>query len=166
MVSIYILKLEHDKYYVGKSKTPIKRIQEHCDCTGSAWTSIHKPMEIIRIIEDCDEFDEDKYTKMCMNDHGIHNVRGGSYVQIHLDEHTINVLENELKSVNNLCFGCGKIGHFVRACKEGNATNERKNVKRPCVICSFFFLVIRGKTALLKRIKNNVIDVEQTIIGK
>lgn len=38
MVFIYVLKLENDKYYVGKTNNPDLRITNHFDANGSQWT--------------------------------------------------------------------------------------------------------------------------------
>ena len=46
--NIYILKLNNDNYYVGKTKNVNKRFQEHLSGNGSSWTQMHKPIEIIK----------------------------------------------------------------------------------------------------------------------
>ena len=62
MIYIYILKLEQDKYYIGKTTDPERRLGEHLSGAGAAWTKLYKPIERIELIPDCDEYDEDKYT--------------------------------------------------------------------------------------------------------
>jgi len=74
MVWIYILKLCSGKYYVGKTTNPEFRLADHFDSAGSTWTSKYKPIDLI---PNCDDFDEDKHTLICMNKYGIENVRGG-----------------------------------------------------------------------------------------
>jgi hypothetical protein len=97
MVYIYVLKLENNKYYIGKTETPKFRIENHFSSNGSEWTKLYKPIKIIEIIPDCDNYDEDKYTKIYMDKYGINNVRGGSYVQIELNEDNfLNYLVMEL----------------------------------------------------------------------
>jgi predicted GIY-YIG superfamily endonuclease len=58
MNSIYILKLEDNKYYVGKTKNINKRILEHFSNNGSEWTKKYKPIEIIDTFKSNDVFDE------------------------------------------------------------------------------------------------------------
>lgn len=41
---------------------------------------------------DCDDYDEDKYTKIYIDKYGIDNVRGGSYVQVNFDDSTVDSL--------------------------------------------------------------------------
>ena len=57
MVFIYILKLELNKYYIGKSANPISRIEDHYVSNGSSWTNKYKPINIIDILNNCDDFD-------------------------------------------------------------------------------------------------------------
>ena len=64
MTNIYILKLKNNKYYIGKTNNPQFRLTQHFDSNGSAWTKKYKPIKIIKIIPNCDNFDEDKYTKI------------------------------------------------------------------------------------------------------
>lgn len=82
---LYILKLEHDKWYVGiTSKTPEERFQEHAlKIRGAYWTMKHKPLEI-ELVEDLGvvsrghaEAYENKVTRLLMKERGLNNVRGG-----------------------------------------------------------------------------------------
>ena len=50
MVTIYILKCEDDKYYVGKIASNVwKRIKQHFDGKGAKWTQKYKPVDILDI---------------------------------------------------------------------------------------------------------------------
>ena len=66
MTYIYVLKLDEGKYYIGKTNNPNVRISEHFKSDGSNWTRIYKPIKIINIIPNCDNYDEDKYTLQYM----------------------------------------------------------------------------------------------------
>jgi predicted GIY-YIG superfamily endonuclease len=113
---IYVLKLEHQKYYVGKSKSPSKRITEHTSGKGSVWTSLHKPISVESTTPCSSPFDEDKITKEWMSLKGIDNVRGGSYVEIELDPLKRQVLQTEIWASTGCCSRCGRKGHFVKKC--------------------------------------------------
>jgi predicted GIY-YIG superfamily endonuclease len=114
--TIYILRLEENKYYIGKSDNVDKRYQEHLNGYGSAWTKKYRPVSIIKKIANSSPFDEDKYTKEYMSKYGIDNVRGGSYVQINLDEFHTEALKMEIWGAKDLCTQCGRNGHFVKDC--------------------------------------------------
>ena len=114
---IYVLKLENDKYYIGKTDKMVKeRFNEHLSGYGSVWTALNKPIEIIESKENPDTFDEDKYTKIYMSKYGINNVSGGSYVTIELPEYQFKSLEQELCTSKNKCFKCHGNGHFADKC--------------------------------------------------
>ena len=104
MVFIYILELENKKYYVGKTTNPDFRLEQHFNNSGSQWTKKYKPIKILELKSNCDDYDEDKYTKMYMDKFGINNVRGGSYVQIKLDKVTIENLEKMNRGTTDKCF--------------------------------------------------------------
>ena len=101
----------------------MSRYQEHLIGIGSAWTRKYKPIAVDKIIDNASHFDEDKYTKEYMNKYGIDNVRGGSYVEIELDELQIESLERELWGAKNKCKQCGRDGHFVKDCYARTTVN-------------------------------------------
>lgn len=114
--NIYILKLQGGRYYVGKSKDPMHRYQEHMNGTGSAWTRKHKPIGLEKIIPNQTDFDEDKWVKVYMNKHGIEKVRGGAYVLEELPEFQEEALKSELWGSTNKCTTCGRAGHWAKDC--------------------------------------------------
>ena len=133
MVYIYVLSLENKKYYVGKTTNPKFRLAQHFESYGSAWTRKYKPLEIVKIIPNCDSLDEDKYTQKYMNKYGIDNVRGGSFTKIKLDSDTIKFLTQKKRGTTDKCFECGKNGHFANKCP----TTKQHNIQ--CAICSKLF---------------------------
>ena len=76
MVFIYVLQLEDKKFYIGKTDNPQFRLNSHFNYNGSAWTKKYKPIKVLKLIPDCDNFDEDKYTKIYMDKKCINNLRG------------------------------------------------------------------------------------------
>ena len=82
---LYVLKLEHGKYYVGiTSKTPEIRYAQHVsNFLGAQWTKKHKPIELYDkhdlgnvTLEDAQNY-ENKVTRLYMDKRGFNNVRGG-----------------------------------------------------------------------------------------
>lgn len=53
MVCIYVLLLDNNKYYVGKTSKDVNtRFKEHLEeTTSSTWTSLYKPIKIVETFE-------------------------------------------------------------------------------------------------------------------
>lgn len=113
---IYILECERGKYYVGKSNNIDNRLYTHKFYYGSAWTSKYRPVKVLKMLEDCDIYDEDKYTIMMMDKYGIDNVRGGSFTRISLSNNENNFIYKMIRGANDKCFNCGSYNHFIHKC--------------------------------------------------
>jgi hypothetical protein len=151
MVFIYILQLEREKYYIGKTNQPSIRLDAHFSSNGSGWTKKYKPLAVLEIIPNCDDYDEDKYTIKCMEKYGINNVRGGSFCEIKLNENNIITLNQMIKGVTNKCYSCGKDGHFANNCKNVSEKIPTINVNEKCdCSTSYFSSHRRGKCMLNK----------------
>ena len=79
----------------------------------------YTPINVIKVIQDCIDYDEDKYTLMYMEKYGINNVRGGSFCQIKLGHETIFFIERMIKGSSSECYKCGSTNHYVKQCKLG-----------------------------------------------
>jgi hypothetical protein len=131
MVAIYVLKLTNNKYYIGKTNNPEFRINNHFNNSGSKWTMKYKPIKIVKIFKNCDDYDEDKYTLKYMNQYGIDNVRGGTFTQIKLTDSQKDFINSMINGANDNCFICGKSGHFVSNCPDKYKRNDKEpeNIK-------------------------------------
>lgn len=137
---IYCIKLENNKYYVGRTNNIERRMNEHLNNNGSEWTKIHKPImeegkiAIDFIIQTDDPFDEDKHVKKCMAAYGIDNVRGGSYSQINLTNNTKFFISKEISNSEDKCFVCKGSGHFAKNCRKQQETKEYSPFEDSCVL--------------------------------
>lgn len=167
MTHIYILQLEHDKYYVGRTNNLEFRLNDHFQNNGSVWTKKYKPLSIVEIINNCDNYDEDKYTIKYMEKFGINNVRGGSFCEIILNEQNIEMLTKFIRNANDKCYICGMSDHFANNCasakKENNLILKNPDEKCDCVT-SYFSPHRRKKCALMNII--NFFDDEYANINR
>lgn len=80
----YILRLEDDKYYVGKSDNIEQRMIQHYSGNGAKWTKLYNPIDIIEIEPFIHKWQESYKTLIMMKKYGVENVRGGPWCQINL----------------------------------------------------------------------------------
>ena len=154
MVYIYILQLEQGKYYVGKTSNSYFRLNSHFNSDGSSWTKLYKPIKLIEVIPNCDDYDEDKYTRIYMDKYGVDNVRGGSFVSVELKKSTIDHLTQMKNGTDNLCFRCGQSDHFAKDCNIKKQIIE-KNIEEndeSCNCVTSFFSGHRKSKCLLSNI--------------
>ena len=89
-ISVYVLRLQGEKYYVGQSKHPDERIKEHFRGKGSKWTQMHSPIEVVRVIQTNTSNSraalevEKELTVKLMQIFGRENVRGAGHSACHL----------------------------------------------------------------------------------
>lgn len=75
---VYVLLLENNKWYVGKTNDLDNRIKEHKRGRGSMWTKINKVKNVKEIIPNGSE---KTTTLKYMKEYGYDNVRGFSWTQ-------------------------------------------------------------------------------------
>ncbi len=115
-LTVYVLKCDMNKYYVGRSFKYEKRIDQHFAGNGAEWTKKYTPIDVDKVIQNSDVYDEDKYTLMYMNKYGISNVRGGTYSRLILPDYQIKTLKDQLGTIRGTCYYCGDSNHFISAC--------------------------------------------------
>lgn len=152
---VYILQLEHHKWYVGKTKDLTKRYEEHKSGKGCEWTKIHRVIKLEKSMMTDDDFQEDLWTKKYMQLYGIDNVRGGSYCQVLLHDDQIHFLEIELRTASNSCLNCGVLGHFASVCPQKKTSISELTItndsQRQEASAPFFInFVVAGLTVELK----------------
>ena len=137
MIFIYVIELEGDRIYVGKTNNPKFRLNTHFNYRGSAWTTKFKPVRVLQVIKDCDDYDEDKYTLQYMEKYGIENVRGGTFCEIKLTRENKETIEKMIKGSTDKCYICGKKGHYASNCKnnENDLVYKQLRNENRCFRC-------------------------------
>jgi hypothetical protein len=130
MVYIYVLELVNKKYYIGRTLNPAFRLEQHFNSFGSQWTQKYKPIKVLQIIQNCDNFDEDKYTLKYMEKYGINNVRGGPFCELKLNKDNLNTIRKMINGSSDKCYICGENGHFAKDCyqDDDNILEEFENL--------------------------------------
>lgn len=119
MTTLYVLQLEQNKYYVGRTNDIDKRLVEHAAGKGAEWTVLYKVVKVVEIIKDCKPQDEDAMTITYMKKYGIENVRGGTFCSIILNNETLKLLTKMINTQESGCYKCGEKGHYANECGNG-----------------------------------------------
>lgn len=139
MESLYVLQLEENKWYIGKTADVTTRFKQHVTGKGSAWTKSYTPVRIAETRRLKDSYDETNTTKDYMKKYGIDNVRGGSYTQVVLPEEVEKVLKMELRGDTDTCFKCNLKGHFANRCPTVVQGTRTAEVEWECSYCDRTF---------------------------
>lgn len=73
---VYVLELEDNRYYIGRTSNIVQRMQEHFGGNGSVYTSKFKPIKIVEINEELTLEDERNKTLEYMELYDWKKVRG------------------------------------------------------------------------------------------
>ena len=148
MIYIYVLKLENNKYYVGKTTNPQFRLENHFCSTGAEWTKKYTPLKLHELRPDQSNHDEQRITQEYMTKYGIDNVRGGPWCKVTLDQSEKAFIQRLLSGENDTCYNCGSVGHFVNDCPMESTTILSQKITRPtiwnCKFCNRGFDSKRG----------------------
>ena len=93
---VYVLELEDNRYYVGRTSNFIQRMNEHFTSNGSIYTKKYKPIKIKEIIEEKTLFDEKDKTLEYMKKFGWEKVRGYAWCREKI------LKEPKIKKIKNL----------------------------------------------------------------
>lgn len=91
---VYVLELEHNKYYVGATVDLGRRLREHLEGVGADWTEKHTPISIHSIYPMPSAWVEDNVpyhiermmTLKMMEEYTVDQVRGSEWATISLKD--------------------------------------------------------------------------------
>lgn len=135
-MSVYVLRLVSDKYYVGYTEREdvSERIWEHVwkMDSGAEWTKLYPVREVVDIYENATLATEKQVTIECMRKYGWENVRGSIYCAVNMKEPPFELLNDEhskqliplrhLKEKHQQgmilqnCYNCNQPGHLASQC--------------------------------------------------
>lgn len=144
---VYVLLLECNKYYVGKTNDLKKRLQEHHERRGCKWTTKYRVVRLVGTVANANPFDELKYTLMYMDMFGIENVRGSIYCKYNLTEQETNEIQRHIRASKDQCYECGSDTHFIANCP---GIVKRDELLDPNVVCSVFKILSLERETIVK----------------
>ncbi len=116
MITIFVLKLKNNKYFVGNTKEEKFILEEHFKSSDFEWTQKYEPICVQEIIKNIDFSDINKYVFEYMAEYGVINVRGGDYSNIKINEIKKSKLHNLLNHDQKYCYICGNENHISDNC--------------------------------------------------
>jgi hypothetical protein len=119
---VYVLELYGGYIYVGQSSNVQRRVSQHMQGRGAAFTKRHKPTGIIlpRLgnIEGAGDSGERQEVLLQMRMRGMQHVRGWKYVKNSLSATDVMDIKSNWIEMFNLCRICMGEGHMASSCKK------------------------------------------------
>ncbi len=127
-MTIYVLKLENNKFYISSTRNIKQRMIYHKKCPNQ-WIIKYPIINIHETLEGSDvgKEIENNLIKIYMAKYGINSTRGGSFTEIYLNKSQIEYLTKELNFMKTICSICYRSGHSVQECIEDSLTWETIN---------------------------------------
>jgi GIY-YIG catalytic domain len=113
---LYVLALQHNKFYVGKSQNLEERIKDHKNGRGTAWTKRYQPIEVLVQRPLSNQHEENNVTLDYMDRYGMDNVRGGSWCRMKLTDTDRTYIRQMIDSIYDRCYICHQSGHSASSC--------------------------------------------------
>jgi len=123
--SVYILELAQGRVYVGKSCNVNRRVAQHVNGTGAAFTRafaptgnrLHRMGDVTQQRQGSGDAAERDETLRYMFLRGINMVRGWRYCTVQLSHKDHEDAEANIRELFDLCRRCGNGSHFMNQCK-------------------------------------------------
>jgi hypothetical protein len=131
LATVYLLRLEHGKWYVGKSTDIVSRIISHRAGSDVAWVRAHPMLDYSILGVDNEGHMEDNKTIDEMYARGWRNVRGGMYCQMELTAAHQDDIRRRMCSLRNLCYACARPmtrDHIASRCTQPESEEHASRV--------------------------------------
>jgi hypothetical protein len=99
--NIYILKLEEDKYYIGKSNDVLGEYNEHLAGRRCKWTQLYSPKFLIKTIINVSPEEIYKIFNDYIVNYGIHKVRSDILQEVELNPLSIEIMRRHTILIRN-----------------------------------------------------------------
>jgi len=115
---VYRLELTNNNYYIGKSNDIERRIWQHTQDSGSAWTRRNSVVKRLPTLTHSfnSPFWELEETLENIKEYGIDNVRGSLFSKINLTRQDRILAAQLYCEMHDLCRKCGSNDHFIGQC--------------------------------------------------
>ena len=100
MTYVYVLELEENRYYVGKTLHPDFHFNREFTSYAPEWTNRYRPIKLLELVSFSSLYDVDRYVIKYMKKYGMDNVRGGDFYKFELDIDTRRVLTHMINNYN------------------------------------------------------------------
>ena len=118
---VYKLKLQYNKYYIGKSDNINRRIWCHENGNGSFWTKNHPVLyreSLLTNYTNDTKLWELEETLENMYLYGINNVRGSMFTKYSLSREDKIIAALLYCEMHDLCRKCGSDKHYIHNCNQ------------------------------------------------
>jgi hypothetical protein len=126
MIHIFLLELSNEKFFVGTTDNLNYSVDDYSE--QNEWTTKYIPQKVIQLIPNCEIDELDNYVIRFMQEKGINNVRGGSFVNIILSDQNITKIVKLLIMNTDKCYICGDPKHITRDCKKKDPETKSKSL--------------------------------------
>ena len=137
MISIFVYELKNNKYFVYYTYNKEINCKTNEILNKFEFVRNNTVIKIIEEIYDCTIYDVDKIVKIYMNKYGIHNVKGGSYIQ-EINKETESYLNKELEFVNKQE---KKNTELSKLLENNNNIPILKNKKNPVIVLNHVYYI-------------------------
>lgn len=118
---VYVLELAKGRVYVGRTSDWRRRVAQHMNGKGSAFTQAFPPTGVLlprlgRVSGSAEAAERDE-TLRYMHLRGIDLVRGWKYTRVVMSDDERQDAEENIRELFDFCRRCGCPGHFVSQCR-------------------------------------------------